>query len=69
MRFHAGAGSTRSNSMRGRISPKVMAMMIRNAWRPLRDDARQQSPPARSPDRDQFDKARRGVEQDKIRHQ
>jgi hypothetical protein len=35
MRFHAGAGSTRSNSMRGRISPKVMAVMIRNAVAPL----------------------------------
>src|SRR5882724_61785 len=46
-RFHIGVGSKRSNSRRGRISPKVMAMMIRNAvapfvayrrWRPA-DDA------------------------------
>src|ERR1700722_644667 len=46
-RFHDGVGSKRSNSRRGRISPKVMAMMIRNAvapfvayrrWRPA-DDA------------------------------
>jgi hypothetical protein len=35
MRFHAGAGSTRSNSMRGRISPKVTAMIIRDAVAPL----------------------------------
>jgi len=33
--FYAGAGNTRSNSMRGRISPKVMAMMIRNAVAPF----------------------------------
>src|SRR3984893_14030404 len=33
--FHAGAGNTRSNSMRGRISPKAMAMMIRNAVAPF----------------------------------
>jgi hypothetical protein len=46
-RFRDGAGSKRSNSGRGRISPKVMAKMIRNAvapfvaycrWRPA-DDA------------------------------
>src|ERR1700730_9516397 len=34
-RFHAGAGSMRSNSMRGRISPKAMAMMIRTAMAPF----------------------------------
>src|SRR5258708_12366292 len=46
-RFHDGVGSKGSNSRRGSIRPKVMAMMIRNAvapfvayrrWRPA-DDA------------------------------
>jgi hypothetical protein len=32
---HVGAGRKRSNSMRGRINPKVMAMMIRNAVAPF----------------------------------
>src|SRR6266436_9797745 len=35
MPHHAGGGITRSNSMRGRIRPKVMAMMIINAVAPL----------------------------------
>jgi hypothetical protein len=35
MPLYAGAGNTRSNSMRGRISPKVMAKMIRNAVTPF----------------------------------
>src|SRR6266436_5804444 len=35
MPHHAGVGITRSNSMRGRISPKVMAMMMRNAVAPF----------------------------------
>ena len=34
-RFHLGVGSNRFNSRRGRISPKVMAMMIRNAVAPF----------------------------------
>ena len=45
-RFHDGVGSKHSNSRCGKISPKVMAMMIRNAvapfaayrrWRPAAD--------------------------------
>src|SRR5258708_16470244 len=32
---HAEEGITRSSSMRGRINPKVMAMMIRNAVAPF----------------------------------
>ena len=31
--FHAGAGRKRSNSMRGRINPKVVAVMTRKASR------------------------------------
>jgi hypothetical protein len=50
----------RSNNMRARISPKVMAMMIRNVVTPLA--AMLASRWRARPDRGQFDKARRGVE-------
>jgi hypothetical protein len=34
-RFHDGVGNKRSNGGRERISPKVMAMVIRNAMAPF----------------------------------